>query len=272
MKNIFSKTTEKRTQNGVKSYLCPTFVLSPILIFAFLTLGVGQMRGATTVNGGYIYFDEYNSGYTGAGDMQFWIGHNSYSCAYSMSKISNTKLWYCQASSWGDATYFAFTSGANWGCAAQKYYDRIGSNTLKSAIKESYTLNSGSYYVFKVASTANKAAVNSASPYGYQGNAVTSLNKTITVKAKVSTDGGGNYKEETSPGTLSASSNKFTAHNSCASATSLSSETITCGYTATTTLTAADATGYNFVGWYNSTGTQQTTSKTITIYPTEDAT
>lgn len=272
MKNIFSKTTENRTQNGVKSYSFPTRLLSPILIFAFLTLGVGQMRGATTVNGGYIYFDEYNSGYTGAGDMQFWIGHNSYSCAYSMSKISNTKLWYCQASSWGDATYFAFTSGANWGCAAQKYYDRIGSNTWKSAIKESYTLNSGSYYVFKVASTANKAAVNSASPYGYQGNAVTSLNKTITVKAKVSTDGGGNYKEETSPGTLSASSYKFTDYNSCASATSLSSETITCGYTATTTLTAADATGYNFVGWYNSTGTQQTTSKTITIYPTEDAT
>ena len=42
MKNIFSKTTENRTQNGVKSYLSPTFVLSPILIFAFLTLGFGQ--------------------------------------------------------------------------------------------------------------------------------------------------------------------------------------------------------------------------------------
>lgn len=43
MKNIFSKTTENRTQNGVKSYLCPTFVLYTISIFTFLTLGVGQM-------------------------------------------------------------------------------------------------------------------------------------------------------------------------------------------------------------------------------------
>ncbi len=43
MKNIFSKTTEKRTQNGVKSYLCPTFVLYTISIFTFLTLGVGKM-------------------------------------------------------------------------------------------------------------------------------------------------------------------------------------------------------------------------------------
>ena len=42
MKNIFSKTTENRTQNGVKSYSFPTRLLSPILIFAFLTLGVGQ--------------------------------------------------------------------------------------------------------------------------------------------------------------------------------------------------------------------------------------
>ena len=43
MKNIFSKTTENRTQNGVKSYSFPTHLLSPILIFTFLTLGVGQM-------------------------------------------------------------------------------------------------------------------------------------------------------------------------------------------------------------------------------------
>lgn len=48
MKNIFSKTTENRTQNGVKSYSFPTRLLSPILIFAFLTLGVGQMRGGAS--------------------------------------------------------------------------------------------------------------------------------------------------------------------------------------------------------------------------------
>ena len=46
MQNIFSKATENRTQNGVKSYLSPTLVLSPILIFAFLTLGVGQAWAA----------------------------------------------------------------------------------------------------------------------------------------------------------------------------------------------------------------------------------
>ena len=46
MKNILSKTlAEKRTQNGIKSYSFPTRLLYTISIFAFLTLGVGQMWG-----------------------------------------------------------------------------------------------------------------------------------------------------------------------------------------------------------------------------------
>ena len=56
MKNIFSKASaEKRTQNGVKSYSFPTRLLSPILIFAFLTLGVGQMwAGASWIGNSFI--------------------------------------------------------------------------------------------------------------------------------------------------------------------------------------------------------------------------
>ena len=55
MKNIFSKTTENRTQNGVKSYSFPTFVLYTISIFAFLTLGVGQMwAGASWIGNSFI--------------------------------------------------------------------------------------------------------------------------------------------------------------------------------------------------------------------------
>lgn len=59
MKNIFSKTTENRTQNGVKSYSFPTRLLSPILIFAFLTLGFGQMWGNSNV---YECYFTYNDG------------------------------------------------------------------------------------------------------------------------------------------------------------------------------------------------------------------
>ncbi len=227
-------------------------------ILILLLMGVSNAWAASTVQGGYIYFDELNSGYTGAGDMQFWVGHDSYSSSYSMSKIDNTKLWYCSAPTWGDATYFAFTSGADWGGAYQKYYDRIGSNPWKSATKENYTLNSGSYYVFQVASTANKAAINTNSPYGYQGTASSSLNKTITIKAKISTNGGSSYQEANTPAKLTGSSMVFTSQNSCAGTTGASttlnagsaSATFKAGYTANTTLTAVAATGYTFAGWY----------------------
>ncbi len=68
MKNIFSKTTENRTQNGVKSYLSPTFVLSPILIFAFLTLGFGQVwADKAIIDGAYIKYSY--SGTTGSRDI-----------------------------------------------------------------------------------------------------------------------------------------------------------------------------------------------------------
>ena len=65
MKNIFSKASaEKRTQNGVKSYLSPTFVLSPILIFAFLTLGVGQAWAEHGYNGQSFVYLNTNNGTT----------------------------------------------------------------------------------------------------------------------------------------------------------------------------------------------------------------
>ena len=249
-------------------------------ILILLLMGVSNVWAASTVQGGYIYFDELNSGYTGAGDMQFWVGHNSYSCSYSMSKIDNTKLWYCTAPNWSDATYFAFTSGANWGGANQKYYDRIGSDTWKSAIKESYALDgSNKLFVFRAASTANKAAVISDSPYGYQGTSYTSLNKTITIKAKVSTNGGSSYSEASTPAKLTGSSKVFTSTSSCAGTSGASatlnvgnsSTTFKAGYTANTTLTAVVATGYTFAGWYSG-STKVSDNLTVTVNPTGETT
>ncbi|MBQ0076669.1 MAG: hypothetical protein KBS69_06015, partial [Bacteroidales bacterium] len=103
------------------------------------------------------------------------------------------------------------------------------------------------------------------------------MNKTQTIKAKVSTNGGSSYSEANTPGKLTGSSKKFSNYNTCETGTSCtlnagySSTTIVTGYTATTTLTAADATGYTFVAWYKG-STQVPTSKSITIYPTDGAT
>ena len=276
----FTNCAEKKAKQFLNLLQGYTKGIRLTAILILLLMGVSNVWAASTVQGGHIYFDELNSGYTGAGDMQFWVGHNSYSCSYSMSKIDNTKLWYCTAPNWSDATYFAFTSGANWGSANQKYYDRIGSNTWKSAIKENYALDGSSkLFVFRAASTANKAAVISDSPYGYQGTSYTSLNKTITIKAKVSTNGGSSYSEASTPAKLTGSSKVFTSTSSCtgtsgASATlnaGSSSTTFKAGYTANTTLTAVVATGYTFAGWYSG-STKVSDNLTVTVNPTGETT
>lgn len=199
---------------------------------------------------------------------------------YPMSAVANTKLYVHKrsADTWGgysNVRFFAATS--SWGgddasMGSESNMVSYGANLTNT--QTNYGFNGDNYYVIKLdkAGTKTSSSTRANLSTSYIGNAISAMNKTITVKAKVSTDGGSSYSEATSPGTLSASSKKFTAYNSCASATSLSSGTISCGYTATTTLTAADATGYDFVGWYNSSGTRQTTSKTLTIYPTANAT
>lgn len=291
MKNIFSKTTENRTQNGVKSYSFPTRLLYTISIFAFLTLGVGQMWAGNNIafNNCHFYFNPYydathtvNKGYiqmaarkyqnSGQDDYGWWTA------VTTLTQVTNTRLYYAntlEGTSWSDNGKqfhgWAIISNATSKTNGETEYWSGDNSTWYSDFK-AYGLNSNNTYLFQASSSTKGKTIQTTSAPGYLSGGWSALNKTITVKAKVSTNNGSSYSEATSPGTLSASSNKFTAHNSCASATSLSSGTISCGYTATTTLTAADATGYDFVGWYNSTGTQQTTSKTITIYPTEDAT
>ena len=277
MKNMIQdvqvwNTSLSTTNNQVAantSWLGKTLTATLLL----LTLSIGQMWGATWSFSGTSYMYFYNkAGWTDSGKMLF-IGKDSYSAVYSMSAVTNTKLWVVQlpSSGWSDASYMAIAGGSNvWGS------DYWGPNNRTNATHYTNTYTSGisasntQYYTFTPASTSNNANIS----LNYEGTGITSMNKTITVKAKVSTNNGSSYSEATSPGTLSASSKKFTAYNTCNTATSLSSGTITCGYTATTTLTApsTNPTGYTFVGWYNSSGTQQTTSNSLTIYPTANAT
>lgn len=93
MKNIFSKTTENRTQNGVKSYSFPTRLLSPILIFAFLTLGVGQMRA-------------YEAHFYLIGSWNNWGATNTdYKLDYSDGDSKYSIYWYLNT-----GTYFALNN------------------------------------------------------------------------------------------------------------------------------------------------------------------
>lgn len=146
MKNIFSKTTENRTQNGVKSYLSPTFVLYTISIFAFLTLGVGQMRGYEFKNP-KIYFNNADLKWENA---MLLVGHGSWSCGYDQTTnpISNTKLvYFAPSADWGDQDGFTVCKASGWDCRGDAFATRAGYAT-HIGLQYSYNFGSGNtYYV-----------------------------------------------------------------------------------------------------------------------------
>ena len=111
MKNIFSKTTEKRTQNGLKTDSKRTNYGIRILIFAFLTLGFGQMwaddKGFYEV---YMVYDkngtEYNYTYNGSnGSMDLGTITSSFKI-----KQMYLKVW----DNWGDQAFDAGQSGLGY--------------------------------------------------------------------------------------------------------------------------------------------------------------
>lgn len=251
-----------------------TNLLKSIFISLILVMGVSNAWGVDVQKDAIIYFDNSASQWSYA--YHYFAINESY--GYKMTKVNNTLLYVHKRTdnTWGGySSIRLFATTSSWGDPTASGLG--GYNNMKSYganITNTYTnygFNANNYYYIKPdkkGSTSSHANIS----VGHLGSSYSSLNKTITVKAKVSTDEGSTYAEATSPGTLSASSYKFTTYNSCATETSLSSGTITCGYTANTTLTAADATGYTFDGWYDSSGTLQTTDKTLSINPTGDAT
>lgn len=263
--------TTDRTLNALRRHFKGTF-----LLLSLLTLGAGQMWADWSFSGtSYMYF--YNkAGWTDSGKMLF-IGKSNYSSVYTMSAVSNTKLWVVQlpSSGWTDATYMAVAGASSvWGSGDWGPSNRTNATHYTNTYTSGLGASDTQCYTFTPASTSNNATIS----LNYEGTGYSSMNKSITVAAKVSTNGGSTYSNSSAHGALSISSKKFSAYNTCGTNSSksvadgTSSGSADCGYTATTTLTAADKTNYDFVGWYNSSGTRQTTSKTLTIYPTAAAT
>ena len=237
-----------------------------VLIGVLITSLTTNVWATATVNGGTFYFDASTRSWN---DVYMCVGKDSWTDVYTMTNITNTRLFYKNMDKWDGSTYIRFIA-CNWGGGSwgpSNYNCGYGYTNIYGA---DYTFNSNSLYLFTTASSANGADVYTA----YQSSYTLLNGKKITVKAKVSEDNGRNYSEVTSPATLTASSHEYNSYNSCSTSTSLSNGTISCGYAATTTLTAPDTdpTGYAFVGWYDSGGTRWTTDKTVTVYPTGDAT
>ncbi len=239
------------------------------------------------VTGGMFYYDNSESGFENY--LYLLVGHDyaiasgsadTYSDKYALSNISNTKLYYNNASkSWHDATYYAVIGntssspswGTNWGSST---IPTKGGKGYTAAYTSLFGLLSGSTYL-------------ASSPSKTGGTMTISKidglpNCTITVAAKVKAIDG-SYTAGASKGALSASSKLFTGATSTGTNSS-SSTSVSIGATASSFVSAytctkctlevtSTADGYTFRGWYNAAGTKLSDDAQYTGYlPKGDAT
>lgn len=111
------------------------------------------------VTGGYIYFDNSETKWTG--NIQFVVGHDNYSRTYEMTQISNTQLWYVDISknanhTWGDAKYYGFiASGSKFGDGGWGSSNLNNATSYTKAYTSTYSLNDGAIYYCKMSATPN---------------------------------------------------------------------------------------------------------------------
>lgn len=229
-------------------------------------------------SGGYAYFE--NKGGWNDSYIQLCIGRDKWQDDWtevrSMSVITNTKLWYnaLPTSGWGDATYMGVIgTGDAWGTNNWGSSNLSNANHYTSAVSlGDWGFGSGNVNLLTPASGSNGATLS----LNYVGNAASSLNATVTIRAKVSTNGGSTFSNANTPGALTASSYKFSNYTTCGTqdatttgsvSAGSASGTFTAGYTANTSVTAADVTGYDFVGWYEGSTLVLDGSRTGTMNP-----
>lgn len=225
----------------------------------------------------YIYFDNSVTNWSNT-YKYFVIGHDNpttYSKAYSMSAIANTKLWYVANSSdtWSDATYYGFCNptstwtGTDWGSS-----NLTNGNKYTSAYTGKYNMDNGSSYLCIPSNSTNGTSFTIDYKDGYSA-----LNSTQTIKCYVRYGGYNNqytdYALSKAPGTISITSYELTGNGTTTQrtpsmTTSQNTQTVSAARTATTTLTAPAVEGYTFDGWYNTSGTQLSSNTTYTYYPT----
>ena len=232
------------------------------------------------VTGGYMYYDDHLSNWDGSAYKYFVIGHDSYyGNTQITTTIANTKLWYLNNNSaaWPDAKYFAFIAHTGEYPSASKAWSDIDTYAAHKTAQytSNYNLVNNGHYLCVPSASGDRQSFTISSKSAY-----TDLNHRITIKEKYNSSGSTPWAEVnagTTHGTISAAGYKFGSWTACntESSATVTKETTTYsayadfGYTNTVRLTA-DATkaGKAFVGWYDNSGTQLTTSTTYDLVVT----
>ena len=233
-----------------------TNLLKSMFISLILVMGVSN-AWAVNHTGGYIYFLKPST-WTESKVMMF-VGHDSYTSVYEMTKVTNTdNLYRYTMPKWDNANYVAFANGGSvWGSGDWGSSNRTNAPHYTNVYKD-YGFNSGSYYVIVPSGTGNNASIT----INYTGTTASSVNRTtkaISSNAAAGTVSVSGYYLSSATAVSTRSAVSSTASNTTASTTLAPASTATFKATANT--------GYEFVGWYDaaSGGNQLSTSTTYTV-------
>ena len=258
-----------------------TNLLKSIFISLILVMGVSNAWAYDVAKNAVIYMDNSAANWTYS-NIYFVINSNG----YPMSAVANTQLYVHKRTdnTWGgysSVRFFAATSswgGNNASLGSESNMSSYGANLTNTITNYGF---GAEYYVIKLdkAGTKTSSSTRANLSASWIGKANTDLNKTITIQAQVSTNGGSSYSDANTPAKLTGSSKIFTAYNSCAETSGASatlnagssSTTFKAGYTANTALTAVAATGYTFAGWHSG-DTKISDQLSITVNPTGETT
>ena len=262
-----------------QNYLMKNLFSKFILLLLLCVAGVGQAWGADVEQNTILYFDNTASNWNYA-YHNFIIDER---CGWHMEHVTNTKLYVHKRTegTWGGYPSIRLVAtSTDWGEGCENTYkgwDNINTYSANcTGTYSGYTFNANNLYYIKPSNGTKLAGLS----VGHLGSSYTHLNRTITLKARISKSDGSSPSDINAPVALTASSFNFTAYNACdgtdgASATlsaGSASATFTAGHTANTTLTATNASGYTFVGWYDSDGNRISTSLSCTANPSKELT
>jgi uncharacterized repeat protein (TIGR02543 family) len=230
---------------------------------------------AWSATGGYVYFDASGWDTSSRSVVQLFVGNDSYTSCYTMTKIDNTDLYAYKMGSWSNYGYIAFVaSSSGWGDGSYGYSNvtsNSGTITYAGSTSNLPDLKSSTYYLFTKSSTSNGASLSYTSSTSYSG-----IQYTQTVTAQVSDDGSSYSNASTAPAKITATTYRTGA-----------TDNFTKSYTATATITSGSSTvtansvvartapityhyeslssSYEFVGWYSSSGTLISNSNDYTV-------
>ncbi len=261
------KTISKRFLKGGLAIL-----LAVIMLFSSTITGLAAVVDVATTSynvtsGHYIYLDNSVLGWT-TSVIQVIIGHGTWSSCYKMTKISNTNLYYVKMPDWSGATELAFIGNSGeWGDEGNSPSHRKSYASKSTAVFKLTTNLSSSNVSFFVPNSANSSLTASVNNAAYSN-----MNKAQKAVVYTAAAGSSSYSENAAGGTVKVATYYLSSGKTSATATSATSSSSTASAsangvkTAQVTLTATPATGYNFVGWFDSTTatTAKSTSATYT--------